>query len=102
MFTDYWNIFSSELKDALSNIMYTSSLKTLSLAGVMITKVPITIYSDDFCNENLSLLTWAASKGMAPTASHTVINRCMWRLEEDSELHFEHASRYEIILLVSH
>ena len=37
-----WNKFSSELKDALSNIIHSSSLKTLSLRGI--TKVPITFF----------------------------------------------------------
>jgi hypothetical protein len=35
-----WNSFSCELKDALSNIIYSSTLKTLSLTGII--NVPIT------------------------------------------------------------
>ena len=87
-----WNSFSSELKDALSNIMHSTTLKTLSLKGI--TKVPITIFLhivhlttlelhslslSDFGSENSSSLTRAASKGVAPMASHTVIDRCVWR-----------------------
>ena len=101
-----WNTFSSELKDALSNIIHSANLKTLSLEGV--TKVPITFFlyivhlttlelhfvsPNDFRDENSSSLTeaLAASKGVAPTPSHLVIDRCMWRLREYSEYHSEHA-----------
>jgi hypothetical protein len=81
-----WNSFSNEMKDALLNIIHSSTLKTLSLTGV--TKMPITIFldivhlttlelcslsPDDFDGENSSLLTQAASKGVAP-----VIDRCVW------------------------
>ena len=88
-----WKIFqvSSELKDALSNIIHSSTLKTLSLEGI--TKVPISFFQHihittldlnsispiDFCDE--SSLTRAASKGVAPVASHTVIDQCFWRLK---------------------
>jgi hypothetical protein len=91
-----WNNFSSELKDALSNIIHSSSLKILSLE--YITKFPITFLLDivhlttlklyrlssiDFGNaENSSSLT---SKGVAPMASHTVIDQCVWHLF-DSDL----------------
>jgi hypothetical protein len=37
-----WNSFSSELKDAISNIIHSSTLKTLSLEGVA--EVPITLF----------------------------------------------------------
>ena len=37
-----WNSFSSELRDALSNIMLSSTLKTLSLAGI--SEVPISFF----------------------------------------------------------
>ena len=73
-----WNKFSrSELKDALSNIIHSSSLKTLSLRGI--TKVPITFFLqivhlatlelnslsvDDFFDDNSSSLT--------PMTDHTV------------------------------
>jgi hypothetical protein len=99
-----WDNFSSELKDALSNIIHTSNLKILSLEGI--TNVPITFFLHivhlktlelhsispyDFCNENSSSLTRAASKGVSPTASHTAIDRCVWHLKEDSGLYSEHA-----------
>jgi hypothetical protein len=89
-----WNGFSSELKDALSNIVHSSTLKTLSLRDI--TNVPITFFLhlhlttldlflslDDFCDENSNLLTRVASKGVAPIASRTVIDRCVWYLMEE-------------------
>ena len=97
-----WNSFSSEVKDALSNIIHSSTLKSLSLSGI--TKVPISFFlhivhlttlelhslsPNDFGGENSRSLTRAASKGVAPMASHSVIDRCVWRFGE------EH-SRYEI------
>ena len=84
-----WDSFSGELKDAISNIIHSPTLKTLFLKGI--TRVPITIFLHighlttlrlqsispiDFCDD--SSLTRAASKGMAPIASHTVIDRCVW------------------------
>jgi hypothetical protein len=88
-----WNAFSSELKDALSNIIRSSTLKTLTINGFA--KIPITyllpivhlptlelhsMSPNNFCGENSSSLTLAASKGVAPMASHTVIqvDRCVW------------------------
>ena len=77
---------SSELKDALSNIIHLSTLKTLNINGI--TKVSLTfllpvvhlttlelhsISPNDFYDENSSSLTPAALKGVAPVASHTVI-----------------------------
>ena len=91
-----WNNFSSELKDALSKIILSSTLKTLSLNGI--TKVPITffhhiihlmtleLYSlspNDFGGENSSSLTQAASKEVASMASHTVIDRCVWHFWDE-------------------
>ena len=91
-----WNDFSSELKDALSNIVHSSTLKTLSLNGI--TKVPITFFLHivhltslelhsispyDFSDENSSSLTLAASKGVTPMAFHSVIDRCVWRYREE-------------------
>jgi len=88
-----WNSFSSELKDALSNIIHLSTLKTLYLDKLA--NVPITLFlgivhltklklgsisHDDFDGEQSSSLTPAASKGVATTASHTVIDRCVWCL----------------------
>ena len=85
-----WNSFSSEMEDALSNIILSSTLKTLSLDGI--TNVPITFFRHivhlttlelhslsptDFCDENSSSLTRASSKGVDPKASDTVIDRCV-------------------------
>ena len=99
-----WNSFSSELKDALSNIIHSSNLKTLSLNGI--TKVPITFFLHivhlsmlelhsvlpaDFDNENSSSLIQAASKGVAPMASHVVVDQCVWHLREDLVYCFEYA-----------
>ena len=64
---------------------------TLFLEGI--TKVPISFFQHitvttlklhdippvDFCDE--SSLTPASSKGVAPVASHTVIDQCFWRFE---------------------
>jgi hypothetical protein len=92
-----WSSFSSELKDALLNIIHSSTLKTLSLTDI--TNVPITVFLHivhlttlelsllHFCDENSNTLTRAASKGVAPIASDTVIDRCVWYLREDSEEH---------------
>ena len=93
-----WNRFSSELKDALSNITLSSTLKTISLRGI--TRVPITFFlhivhlttlelhslsPNDIVGENSSSLTRAASKGMSPMASQTVpvIDRCVWRFRRE-------------------
>jgi hypothetical protein len=93
-----WVSFSNELKDALSNIVHSSTLKTLSLWGI--TKVPITLFlhlhlttldlfflPNDFCDENSNSLTWVGSKGVAPIASHMVIDRCVWYLNEGESGH---------------
>ena len=92
-----WNSFSSEMRDALSNILLSPTLKTLSLTGIA--KVPLTFFHHivhlttlelhsllpiDFNGANPSSLTRADSKGEAP--SHTVIDRCVWHLDQDSEL----------------
>jgi hypothetical protein len=92
-----WNSFGSELKDAFLNIVHLSTLKTLSLRGII--EVPITlfhtahlttleldsIFPNDFVGENSSSLAWAASKGVAPIASHTVIDRCVWLFRTELE-----------------
>ena len=94
IWTPYWNIFSSELKDVLSNIVHLSTLKTLRLIGV---KVPITFFlhivhlttlelypvsPNDFFEESSSSLTLASStkKRVAPMASQTEIDRCLWHI----------------------
>ena len=97
-----WNRFSCEVKEALSNIIHTPTLKTLSLTGVL--NVPTTFFCrivhlttleldslspNDFVGEDSSSLTRAASKEVAPVTSHSVIDRCVWRFRVD------HA-RYEI------
>jgi hypothetical protein len=75
--TRNWNSFSSELKEALSNIIHSSNLKTLELHSPSL---------NDFGDENSSSLA-GFLKGMAPRASHwhTVIDRCVWRLREGLE-----------------
>ena len=88
-----WNCFSSDMKDALSNIVSSSTLKTICLDGI--TNVPSTSFlhiahittlelhsltPNYFCDENS--LTPAASKGVAPMVSNTVIDRCVWRYGE--------------------
>ena len=93
-----WDSFSSEVKDALSNIIHTPTLKTLSLTGI--TNVPMTFFHrivhlttlelhslspNDFGGEDSSSLTRAASKGEAPNFSHSVIDRCVWRFREEHE-----------------
>ena len=90
-----WNDFSIEMKDALSNIIRSSTLKTLCLNGI--TNVPTTfllhiahlntlelhsLTPNHFCEENYSSLTRAASKAVTPMASHTVIDRCVWHYGE--------------------
>ena len=88
-----WNSFSSELKDALFNIIHSSTLKTLCFDRVV--NVPITLFlgvfhltkldmrflsPHDFEGEQPSSLTPAASKGVSTTAYHTVIDQCVWSL----------------------
>ena len=105
-----WNSFSSDLKDALSNIIHSSTLKTLSLDGI--TKVQITFFlhivhlttlelrfllPNDFADENSSSLTRAASKGVASMASHSVIDQCVWRFRAELL-----AIRDSLHLLMSH
>ena len=90
-----WRSISSEVKDAFSNIIHSSSLKTLHLDGI--SNLPITFFIDvhlttlvlyrvspnDFGGEDSSLLTGAGSKAVAPMASsHTVIDRCVWCLSK--------------------
>ena len=90
-----WNYFSSEVQDALLNIIYSPTLKTLSLSGIA--KLPMNFFlrivhlttleldsltPNNFDGENSSELTRAASKGVAPLSSHSVIDRCVWRFKE--------------------
>lgn len=84
----HWISISSEVKDALSNIIRSSSLKTLFLDGFY--NLPMTFFinidhlstlalhrvsPNDFGDENLSLLTGAAT-------THRVIDRCVWCLSD--------------------
>ena len=94
-----WNCFSNELKDALLNIIHSSTLKTLFLNGV--SEVPITFFFHivhlttlnldsispyDFADRNSSSLARATSKGVVePIASHTVIDRCVWCFDSEQE-----------------
>jgi len=95
-----WNSFSSELNDALSSIVHSSTLKTLSLNYIV--RVPITFFLhivhlttlelyyislSDPGDENSSSLTLAASKGVAPMVSHTVIDECVWVFEVEDMRH---------------
>jgi hypothetical protein len=89
-----WNSFSSEMKDTLLNIVHSSTLKTLSLTGLI--GMPISLFFDiahlatlelhsllpeDFDGENSSSLTQPASKGMAPMDSNAAIDRRVWHLQ---------------------
>jgi hypothetical protein len=92
-----WDGFSSELKDALSNIIHSSTLKTLSLSGII--NVPVStlflhtthfttlelesVSPNDFRGANSSLLTSVALKGVAPMAFQSVIDRCVWHFGEE-------------------
>ena len=79
-----WNYFGNEFREALGNIMLSSTLKTLSLNGI--TNLPIsffvyiaplttleldTISPSDFFDDSSSLQIHPASNG--------VIERCVWR-----------------------
>ena len=94
-----WNSFSSEMKDALSNIIHSFNLKTLSLRGI--TNVPTTFFLhivhhttlileicgvspiDSGCEISSSLTR--ASNGVAPNTSHVVIDQLIWRLDTGYE-----------------
>jgi hypothetical protein len=108
-----WNIFSSELRDALSNTIHSSTLKTLILSGIV--NVPITLFlhtvhfttlelhsitPNDFGDENSSSLTQAASEGVAPMASHTAIDRCVWHLSGADEVPGTRFSSFAYFLLI--
>ena len=78
-----WDSFSSELKNALWNIIHSPSLKTLSLGGT--TKLPITffIHIDHLDTLDLYLLSpddFVDAKGVVAPTSQTVIDRCVWHL----------------------
>jgi len=103
-----WNYFSSEMEVALSNIMLSSTLKSVCLDGII--NVPtafffhthlttlelLSLAPNDFCDESYSWLTQATSTGVAPVMmdSHTVVDRCVWRFGA------EHArQRIDVIFL---
>ena len=105
-----WNSLSSELKDALLNIIHSFNLKTLSLKGI--SKLPTTfflhiahlptleLYSlspKDFGIEDSSSLTWAASGGVAPSDPHIVIDRCVWRLREEYDYRYKFVRGMKIL-----
>jgi len=87
--------FTKELKDVLSNIIHSSTLKTLHLGCL---NVPITLFLgiahlvklelvsvclDALPNEQpSSLIPTGVSEGV-PTTSHTKIDQCVWRFVED-------------------
>ncbi|KAM6492889.1 hypothetical protein JOM56_011023 [Amanita muscaria] len=92
-----WNDFSSELKDALSTIIHSSTLKTLYLTevsvpimlfhGIHLTKLVLhSLLLNDLDGEQSSLLTSANWEGVATTASHTVIDQCVWTFDTVPQL----------------
>ena len=88
-----WNDFSSELKDALLTIIHSSTLKTLYLEnidvpimlfhGIHLTRLELrSVSPSNFGGKQSRLLTPAASEGVATTASHTVVDQCVWNFDE--------------------
>jgi hypothetical protein len=77
----HWNFFSSELKDALSAIIHSSSLETLHISHL---DVPMTFFQGMHVEKLIlssgqsPLLTTAASEGGATTISHAVVDHCEW------------------------
>ena len=83
-----WSGFSGELKDALSTLIHSPTLKILYLRGVK--NVPITLFLGIAHLAKLHLnsfsLNYSGNKqpssltpnGVATTASHTVIDQCVW------------------------
>ena len=98
-----WNGFKSEMKEALLNMIQSSTLKTLSLKGITkvsttfflhivhLTTLELHFYSpSDFGGETSSSLTRAASTSMA---SHTVIDRCVWYFRA-TKSEYRHGARF--------
>ena len=91
-----WNDFSSELKDTLSTVIHSSTLKTLYLSKISVpimlflgmfnlTKLELTdvrVSSNEFDGKQSILLTPGTSEGMATTAPHTVVDHCVWNYFE--------------------
>ncbi|KIL56625.1 hypothetical protein M378DRAFT_89061 [Amanita muscaria Koide BX008] len=105
-----WNDFSSELKDALSTIIHSSTLKTLYLTevsvpimlfhGIHLTKLVLhSLLLNDLDGEQSRLLTSAASEGVATTASHTVIDQCVWNFDTVPRTRFSTSGPTEPIFL---
>ena len=89
----HWNEFSDELKDALSTVIHSPTLKTLCLEkirmptmlllGINLTKLKLTalkLWLDDFDGKQSGLLpvTQATSEGLVATAPHAVVDHCVW------------------------
>jgi hypothetical protein len=88
-----WNDLSSELKDTLSTVIHSSTLKTLHLKrisvpimlflGINLTKLELTdVSSNEFDGKQSRLLTPGPLEGMATTAPHTVVDHCVWNYFE--------------------
>ncbi|EDR00368.1 uncharacterized protein LACBIDRAFT_334187 [Laccaria bicolor S238N-H82] len=75
-----WSGFSGELKDALSTLMHSPTLKILYLTQV--DSVPLTLFRGIVHLPKLYLRgVWFHSlkpKGVATTASQTVVDHCVW------------------------
>ena len=98
-----WNSFNKELKDALANIVHISTLKTLTLNGIV--KAPSSFFSnidhlttlelysitpydfvvDENSNSSSKKKKKKASKEVVPMASQTVIDRCVWYYWDEHE-----------------
>jgi hypothetical protein len=82
-----WDIeFNSELKDAISAIIHSSSFEPVCVSNL---DMPITIFQGihaeklylnfrDLCRQSAPLTT-AASEGGATTATHAVVDHCEWK-----------------------
>jgi hypothetical protein len=76
-----WNGCKSELKDALSTIICSSTLKTLRLKRV---SVPITLFHGihltmlELSSLSPNFFDGEQSRLLMPAASHTVIDQCVW------------------------
>ena len=88
-----WNDFSSELKDTLSTVLHSSTLKTLYFNKISVpimlfldirvnlTELELTdvgVSSNEFDGEQSRLLTPAASE----VVLHTVVDNCVWNYLE--------------------
>ena len=92
-----WNRLSSELKDALSNIIHLSNLKTLSLLGI--TEVPTAFFLHIFHLTTLELRRPSpidsgyeisssptrSSNGVASKTSQVVVDRLLWSMTSVDE-----------------